>query len=76
MDPVQQVFVADHIHELEREAAALRAERARDARATPRRAGTGPRARVGRWLIVTGEAIAGRSTEGTPDASDPMASPV
>jgi hypothetical protein len=76
MDPVQQVFVADHIHELEREAAALRAERAREAGATPRRAGTGPRARVGRWLIVAGEAIAGRSTKGTADASDPMANPV
>jgi hypothetical protein len=73
---VQQVFVADHIRELERESAALRAERALHGRGTPRRTGTGPRGRVGRWLIAVGEAIAGRSAEGTADAGDPMASPV
>jgi hypothetical protein len=76
MDPAQQVFVIDHIHELEREAAEIRAERARNDRATPRRTGTRPRARVGRWLIAVGEAIAGCSAEATADASDPMASPV
>ncbi|HEX5823704.1 MAG TPA: hypothetical protein VFY18_04515 [Candidatus Limnocylindrales bacterium] len=76
MEQLQQALVADHIHGLERDAAALRAERARDLRAAPRETGTGPRRRLGRWLIAVGVAIAGRSGEAAPDASDPMASPV
>jgi hypothetical protein len=76
MEQVQQALVADHIHELEREAAALRAERARDNRATPRATGTGPRRRLGRWLIWVGEAISGRSPDPAGDCGDPMASPV
>jgi hypothetical protein len=76
MDQVQQILVADHIHDLEHEAAALRAERARDVVAAPRATGTGPRRRLGRWLIGVGEAIAGRSPESVGDCGDPMASPV
>jgi len=76
MEQVQQAFVADHIHELQHEAAALRAERARDRQATPRGTGPGPRRRLGRWLIGVGETISGRSPESVGDCGDPMASPV
>ena len=80
---MQQILVTDHIHDLEHLAAALRAERERDARAAPRGAGTGPRRRLGAWLIGVGEAIAGRSTDAVGrsvdavgDCGEPMASPV
>jgi len=76
MEQVQQALVADHIHELQHEAAALRAERARDDQATPRATGTGPRRRLGRWLIGFGEAISGRSPDAVGDCGDPMANPV
>ena len=76
MEQVQQALVADHIHELQDEAAALRAERVRDRQATPRPPGTGPRRRLGRWLIGVGEAISGRSPESVGDCGDPVASPV
>ena len=76
MEQVQQALVADHIHELQHEAEALRAERARDRQATPRTTGTGPRRRIGRWLIGVGEAISGRSPESVGDFGEPMASPV
>ena len=77
---MQQALVADHIHELQQEAAAIRAERERDVRATPRGADTGPRRRLGAWLIGVGEAIAGRSVDGVGrsidavgDCGDPIA---
>ncbi len=81
---MQQILVTDHIHDLEHLAEALRAERERDARATPRAAlratprgaGTGPRRRLGAWLIGVGEAIAGRSADPVGDCGDAMASPV
>jgi hypothetical protein len=69
IDPIHQASVADHLADLAREAAALRAERVRDhARehtAAPDEALThpidlaSPRARLGRWLVAMGEAIAG-----------------
>jgi hypothetical protein len=56
----QQAFVADHIADLEREGAALRAERARDAQlVTDATADPSRRIRLGRWLVALGEAIAG-----------------
>lgn len=72
MIDLQQALVADHIAGLEREGAALRAERARAEDralvvATPAtepvplpvvRAGS-PRVRIGRWLVGLGTAIAG-----------------
>ena len=73
---MQQILVTDHIHDLEHLAAALRAERERDVRATPRGADTGPRRRLGAWLIGVGEAIAGRSVDAVGDCGEPMASPV
>jgi hypothetical protein len=72
MEQVQQVFVHEHIHELQHEAAALRAERARSTQATPRGTGSGPRGRIGRWLI----AIAGPPAESLGDPGARMASPV
>jgi hypothetical protein len=76
MEEMQQILVHEHIHELQHEAMALRAERARDARATPRGTGSGPRGRVGRWLIGVGEAIAGQPADSVAEAGDRMASPV
>ena len=84
MEQVQQALVADHIHDLQHEAAALRAERARDHQAAsgtdsgaaPRATGTGPRRRLGLWLIGVGETISGRSSDAVGDCGDPMASPV
>ena len=76
MEQVQQVLVHEHIHELQHEAAALRAERARSTQATPRGTGSGPRGRIGRWLIGVGLAIAGPPAEGLRDSGDRMASPV
>ncbi|MBA2382325.1 MAG: hypothetical protein H0V73_09475, partial [Chloroflexi bacterium] len=72
MSEIQRAIVADHIAELEREGAAIRAERARDhAReyaaiqtdATGHRIELVPsrRIRLGRWLVAVGEAIAGTS---------------
>ena len=76
MEQVQQVLVHEHIHELQHEAAALRAERALSATAAPRGTGSGPRGRIGRWLIGVGLAIAGPPDEGLVDPGDRMASPV
>ena len=72
MIELQQALVADHIAGLQREAAALRAERARsDARAIeiapaetepvrlPIVTTGSPRVRLGRWLVGIGSAIAG-----------------
>src|SRR4029079_9723618 len=56
----QQALVADHISGLEREAAALRAERIRDGSVAIdhlRR-----RMRLGRWLVAVGQSIAGTTT--------------
>ena len=58
MIDLQQVLVADHISQLDAEAAALRAERRRQ-----RHQGSGAaatrRVRIGRWLVGVGRAIAG-----------------
>ena len=69
MIDLKQALVADHITGLEREGAALRAERFRDhvrehATAPHEAAGhpidlPGRRVRLGRWLVSVGEAIAG-----------------
>src|SRR5690242_1395497 len=69
MIDLQKALVADHIARLEHEAAALRAERARDRAALPPRVTTelvrpvvtagSPRLRLGRWLVSVGTAIAG-----------------
>ena len=61
MTEIQRAIVADHIASLEREAAALRAERVRDhARATARvNDQASRRVRLGRWLVSVGEAIGG-----------------
>jgi len=65
---VQEAMVADHIAALQREGAALRAERARDRLrkgAAVNEATAHPadlpsrRVRIGRWLVAIGEAIAG-----------------
>jgi hypothetical protein len=68
---IQQAAVADHIADLAREAAALRAERARDdvrVHSAVRDEMSGEpvelaprRVRLGRWLVSVGEAIAGPS---------------
>ena len=68
MSDLQRTFVSDHIADLEREAAALRAERARDGR-RPQARGADPadqfatlparRVRLGRWLVAVGQRIAG-----------------
>jgi hypothetical protein len=73
---VREIRVANHIHELEREAAEVRAERDRRATATPRETGWGARQRVGRWLIGVGVAIGGRSADATIERGDPMANAV
>ena len=55
MIDLQQALVADHISQLDDEAAALRAERERD-----RRSGIdATRVRVGRWLVSLGHVLAG-----------------
>lgn len=69
MIDLQQALVADHITGLEREGAALRAERFRDhlrQHATaPHEAAAHPidlpgrRVRLGRWFVAVGEALAG-----------------
>ena len=70
MIELQQALVADHIAGLEHEAAALRAERARDRASVPAPVTTepvrlpvvaarNPRVRLGRWLVAIGTAIAG-----------------
>jgi len=73
MIDLQQALVADHIAGLEREGAALRAERARTvvhARTVLEPASTEPiplpvvsagslRVRLGRWLVAVGTALAG-----------------
>jgi hypothetical protein len=66
---LQRTFVNDHIADLEREGAALRAERDRDhllvhgadgATATEHPLdGPSRRVRLGRWLVSVGEAISG-----------------
>ena len=56
MIDMQQFLVADHISQLDDEAAALRAERRQ------RHQGSGAatrRVRLGRWLVGVGRAIAG-----------------
>lgn len=69
MIDIQRAATADHIADLAREGAALRAERTRDQvrelgsahGETINHAATVPsrRVRIGRWLISVGEAIAG-----------------
>src|SRR5215210_3529438 len=63
MIEIQQALVADHIATLEREAAALRAERLRDHAALAVAADhPSRRARLGRWLVAVGESISGTTT--------------
>ena len=76
MADVQKLLVADRIHELQHEAAALRAERERKGHAIPPGPGLGPRARVGRWLIGVGVAIAGSPADRSGETGDRMARPV
>jgi hypothetical protein len=71
MIDLQRALVADHIAGLQREGAALRAERARDGRAATSALGSmtvpvrlpvsrpSRRVRLGRWLVGVGAAIAG-----------------
>lgn len=76
MIEIQRAAVANHIADLAREGAALRAERARDHlrehAAAPDEALTHPadlpprRVRIGRWLVAIGEAIAGPSPRPDP----------
>ena len=58
MIDLQQVLVADHIAQLDDEAAALRAER-RNQRHPGSGAAATRRVRIGRWLVGVGRAIAG-----------------
>jgi len=58
MIDLQQFLVADHIAQLDDEAAALRAERRRQ-RGAGSGAGAARRVRIGRWLVGVGRAIAG-----------------
>jgi hypothetical protein len=58
MIDLQQFLVADHISQLDDEAAALRAERRRQRHQGPSAAAT-RRVRIGRWLVGVGRAIAG-----------------
>jgi hypothetical protein len=69
---LQRALVADHITDLEREGAALRAERIRDCAAATPSSGTGasPRVRLGRWLVGVGQTIAGPGA--TTDAGDTL----
>lgn len=91
MIDLQKALVADHIADLERERAALRAERERDHLRGHFATGTEPvddpidhvadalrfRARIGRWLVAVGQAIAGPATGQTGRArgDDPCADP-
>lgn len=69
MIDLQGALVADHIAGLEREGAAIRAERERDHVREHAAAGTEPfdhpadlpsrRVRLGRWMVAVGQAIAG-----------------
>jgi hypothetical protein len=78
---IQEALVAAHIADLQREAAALRAERDRDhlrehaaahANADDRLADRpSRRVRIGRWLMAFGDAIAG-TTRPTDGASRPL----
>ena len=91
MIDLQKALVAEHIATLERERAALRAERERDHLRAHVAAGTEPvddpidhvadaftfRARIGRWLVAVGQAIAGPAAGQTGRArgNDPCAHP-
>lgn len=91
MIDLQKALVAEHIANLERERAALRAERERDHLRAHLAAGTEPvddpidhvadalplRARLGRWLVAVGQAIAGPAAGQTGRArgDDPCADP-
>ena len=82
MIDLQQALVADHITGLEREGAALRAERFRDHvrehAASPHEAAAHPidlpgrRIRVGRWLVAVGKAIAGPARPADPCRDEGM----
>lgn len=74
MTEIQQARVADRIAALEREGAAIRAERTRDhLRVHPDHAEAGNhpadlpsrRVRLGQWLVGVGEAIAGSTRPST-----------
>jgi hypothetical protein len=77
MTDMEKIFVSDHIGDLARDALGVRGGHGRDLPAARRRAATGPRMRVGRWLIGVGEVIAGCTDDrADADASDRVASPV
>ena len=69
MNDLQRTLVSEHIHDLQREGSALRAERARDERRARKGTATDTtdgsagwpsrRIRLGRWLVGLGQAIAG-----------------
>lgn len=79
MIELQRAAVANHIADLSREGAALRAERARDHlrehSAAPDEVLTHPadlparRVRLGHWLMAVGEVIAGPARPATPGLS-------
>jgi hypothetical protein len=77
MTDMERIFVADHIHELERDAVGVRGGHRRVLPAAPRGTASGPRDRVGRWLIGIGEAVAGRPHDAAAaDQGDCMPTPV
>ena len=68
MIDLQQALVADHISQLDGEAAALRAERDRDRRSGIDATGV----RLGRWLVSLGRVLAGAAAA-EPDLERPVA---
>jgi hypothetical protein len=67
MIDLQQFLVADHIAQLDDEAAALRAERRQRHRGSG--AAGARRVRIGRWLVGVGLAIAGEDHQSLPNAA-------
>lgn len=75
MIDLQRTLVSEHIHDLEREGEALRAERLRDhdgAGHAPVAAAPSRRVRLGRWLVAVGEAIAGPAEGSAVDGPDTL----
>ena len=69
MTDIQEIRVEEHIHGLQREAAEVRAERARNARLAPSGVAFASRQRVGRWLIAFGRAVAGGAADPVGDST-------
>jgi hypothetical protein len=73
MEDLQQILVNEHIGDLRRDAAGMRAEsrirnRTGDAEVVTSR-GDGARVRVGNWLIGVGTAVAGSAGDRRGEAS-------